>query len=58
MPCLCGADDCYRCHPENFRGKVYIGDLTSEEADAAVEAADEAAIARYEAQRDARESEY
>lgn len=22
-PCMCGADDCYQCHPENFAGGVY-----------------------------------
>ena len=25
-PCLCGAEDCKRCHPESFRDGRYIGD--------------------------------
>jgi hypothetical protein len=27
---LCGADDCPRCHPENFRDGRYVGDLEEE----------------------------
>ena len=23
---MCGATDCKTCHPENYRGDVYIGD--------------------------------
>ena len=23
---FCGADDCPRCRPENFRGGIFIGD--------------------------------
>ena len=25
-PCLCGADDCKQCHPENFEGGRYVGE--------------------------------
>ncbi len=24
---MCGADDCYMCHPENFRGGTFIDDM-------------------------------
>ena len=27
---MCGADDCPRCRPENFRGGVYLGDIAEE----------------------------
>lgn len=25
-PCDCGAEDCIRCYPQNFRNGKYIGD--------------------------------
>jgi hypothetical protein len=28
---LCGADDCPACHPENFRGGVFVDDDDAEE---------------------------
>lgn len=28
---FCGADDCPRCRPWNFRGGVYVGDIEEEE---------------------------
>jgi hypothetical protein len=31
--CMCGADDCPRCHPGNFRDGWYVGDLTEDEID-------------------------
>lgn len=33
-PCMCGADDCEKCHPENFdnRGR-YILDLSEDDYD-------------------------
>ena len=35
MRCLCGADDCRRCHPENFRlvggSYIYVDDLDDDE---------------------------
>lgn len=27
---FCGAEDCSRCRPGNFRGGVYVGDLEDE----------------------------
>ena len=33
---MCGADDCPRCRPENFRGGVYIEDIEEEEEGAGV----------------------
>lgn len=60
MPCMCGADDCHACHPENFRGtgrsRFYIGDMSEEEAEIAMEAAASADEARAEAFQDAREA--
>jgi len=29
-PCMCGADDCPRCHPEAFRNGRYLGDEDDE----------------------------
>ncbi len=54
-PCLCGAPDCRRCHPENYRGKLYIGDLTDDEIEEALDRADADAEARGDLQRDERE---
>jgi hypothetical protein len=33
-PCMCGALDCKRCHPGNFRRSIYIGDLEGDEVEA------------------------
>ncbi len=30
-PCLCGAPDCHRCFPENFKNGQYIGDDDGED---------------------------
>ena len=30
-PCDCGAEDCIRCYPQNFRNGKYIGDGVEEE---------------------------
>lgn len=59
MTCFCGADDCYRCHPEQFREvgnrRIYIGDLESQEAvDEALEEAGLDLIQRHEDDEDAR----
>lgn len=32
-PCDCGAEDCIRCYPQNFRNGKYIGDGVEEEED-------------------------
>lgn len=58
MPCMCGADDCHRCHPENFRGRIYIGDMDEDEIKAAVDAEEDAAVARQEAHDEAVMREY
>jgi hypothetical protein len=29
--CMCGADDCPRCFPSNFRHGFYIGDMDDQE---------------------------
>jgi hypothetical protein len=29
--CMCGADDCPRCYPSNFRHGRYVGDMDDEE---------------------------
>ncbi len=31
--CDCGADDCRRCRPGNFRHGEYIGDMDEDELD-------------------------
>lgn len=52
-PCLCGAADCRCCHPELFRGAVYVGDCeTEDDLDAVEDAAIEAALNRAENNRD------
>lgn len=58
-PCLCGADDCPRCRPNNFRSGVYIGDCEDEdEASERVESAedykDRQGESRFEQRRDER----
>ena len=30
QPCMCGAEDCRRCRPENFIGGRFIGDIEEE----------------------------
>ena len=30
-PCMCGAPDCRRCFPGNFRRGVYVAEMTEEE---------------------------
>ena len=47
-PCLCGATDCIRCHPEN------VGYEDVEEREAAKDQADEDAEARGQLERDER----
>ena len=32
-PCMCGADDCKRCHPEHFKNGRYMEDDDAEEDD-------------------------
>ena len=34
VPCMCGADDCEKCHPENFdsRGR-YLPDISEDNFD-------------------------
>ena len=33
-PCLCGCNDCRSCHPEHFRGSLYVHGLDEEEREA------------------------
>lgn len=33
---MCGADDCQNCHPENFQGGVYVGDIEAAQQDKVV----------------------
>jgi hypothetical protein len=56
MPCMCGADDCPRCHPQNghYVGRkwIYTGDCeTDEDEDELIQAAGQAeedrAVDRY-----------
>jgi hypothetical protein len=46
MPCMCGADDCPNCHPElgRYVGRrwIYFGDMDDDEADEAIEDAEDA----------------
>jgi hypothetical protein len=52
MPCMCGADDCPRCFPNNFSRiggrRVYTAEMTEEEVDTLEGQAEDAAIARQE----------
>ncbi len=43
--CICGADDCPRCHPEGEP-------MTDEEREQAEDDAEDAAVSRYESQQD------
>jgi hypothetical protein len=29
--CMCGAEDCKRCHPSNFRHGEFVGDMDEDE---------------------------
>ena len=39
MLCLCGALDCSRCHPENFRRGIYIAEMDKDEIQEALDSA-------------------
>jgi hypothetical protein len=53
MPCMCGADDCPRCHPQNgqYVGKTWLYLAESDDPDADLQAAEDAeeddAVDRY-----------
>ncbi len=59
MPCMCGAYDCYACHPESFRvvgrQRVYVGDMDEDQEAVAVAEAEDAQIDAAMVQRDAAE---
>jgi hypothetical protein len=50
--CMCGADDCPRCHSENFRRGQYIGDMDDDELERFEDVMDEAECNSAEAYRE------
>ena len=52
-PCLCGAPDCRRCYPGNFRGKIYVGEMSDDEIDDMEAARDQQEEDRAEDRREA-----
>jgi hypothetical protein len=55
MMCECGALDCRRCYPGNFRHGVYIGDMDEDQIDELDDAYEYHQVNRMEQEREDRD---